>query len=167
MGWIGEIMHDELKTIDGVMKWLEMDGSIKLDEKGAYVTRANFIRAGWKDTVYTGPPMLIEGHENEPCKLYIQEFMLESMIIRFLKDGKAEEFSPVTALLEYGYQDESRYSNHITEPDTSSTYFEGIIRMKIEKNDAGDVRYDAEIIKGSLRDMWEPKTVYPLGIVPQ
>lgn len=158
-------MHDELKTIDDVMKWLEMDGGIKVDEKGAYVTRAKFTRKGWEDLVYTGPPMLIEGHENEPRKLYLDKFMLESMIIRFLKDGKAEEFSPVTALLEYGYQDETRYSNHITEPDNSSTYFEGIVRMRIEKNDAGDVRYDAEIRKGSLRDMLEPKKVCPLGIV--
>ncbi|MBU0535435.1 MAG: hypothetical protein KKE20_00585 [Nanoarchaeota archaeon] len=141
-------MHDELKTIDDVVKWLEVDGGIKVDDKGAYVTRAM-----WKGALYTGPPMKLDGNENDAPKLYLEDFMLESMIIRFLKDGKAEEFSPVSVQLEYGYHPEG-YSNHTIDHDNSSRLFQGVVTMRIEKNNAGDVRYDAELREGSLRDIY-------------
>ena len=183
-------MHDELKTIDDVMEWLEINEYIKFDDKGPYVTHAKYkclshenrfltgrdkmeVMLDLQNQVYRGPPMRLDAMEYAPSKVYIDISRLEGMISDFLIKGEAEAEMPLSIKMDNGRNMMgNRYSNHTTtdigpdDPDQPIYYtdhwlFEGDLKIKMSKNKTGDVGYDAEIIKMRFIDGY-PKITYEL-----
>lgn len=137
--------HTEIEKWEDIELWLEEEGYIKKDREGIFVANAEY-----NGSIYTGPPMLLDGSEKEPYKIYLEKEKLEGLLKGFFEKKRcagmvSEESFPIDIAMMcegWGYKHLGRYDKG---------RYVGDVKIRIERKETGYLSYSAEL-NGKIAD---------------